>query len=203
MQKRTNFMVDGETLAVSPNSVIRCLSIAPFTLEREESIDEILSRTLTVWISGDAQVEMGREIDDDTVDFWEKEKAKYREGSDSYNNAHSILYGHEEDQAPKDALEVLSAYITDVNPDGLIFSRGSNFDFPMIETLFKQSGLLLPYSTWKVACSKSIIRFLCEDNKDTEANLVNGLKSNHTSSYDVAVEIKKLQAIHAVLRDDQ
>ena len=203
MQKRTNFMVDGETLAVSPNAVIRCISIAPFTLEKEESIEEIMSRTLTVWISGEAQLELGREIDDDTVDFWEKQRNKFREGSDSFNNAVSILTFHEEDQSPREALEVLSAYFTDVEVDGLVYSRGAHFDFPMIESLFKQAGLPLPYNTWKVSCSKSIIRFLCEDDKETEAQLVAGLKSNHTSSYDVAVEIKKLQAIHAVLRDDQ
>jgi hypothetical protein len=202
MQDLTHLMIDGETLAVSPNSVLRSLSIVAFRLDATESLEDILARTLTVWVAASPQLEAGREVDEDTLDFWEKQKDRFREGTPGHANACQVLGTHGEDVSMEDAADIITAYIRDVAPTGLVFSRGSNFDFPIVESIFKQIGKPLPYNTWKVACSKSIIRFVCQDDKEVEAGLVNGLKSNHTSSYDVAVEVLKLQRVFQSLNSD-
>ena len=200
MQDKTNFLIDFETLDTRPKAVVRCLSIIPFTLAAEESVEALLARSLTVWFEPGPQIEAGRTVDEDTLDFWNQQLQK--SVGAAHANAEAILGTHPEDVHPKMAIEIIAAYLHDVAPNGLIYSRGSNFDFPIFESLCEDFSVALPYSTWKAACSKSILRFMCNDDKNLEAGLVSGLKSNHTSSFDCAVEAKKLQALYAALNSD-
>jgi hypothetical protein len=193
-------MFDFETFATTPRSVVRCLSIVPFKLQTEETIEAIMSRALTVWFDPSVQIEDGREMDDDTLAFWER-TLDNSEGQ-AKENARLILAGHPEDMHPRDALEIIAAYILDLAPSGLMYARGSNFDFPIFEDLCRSYNVTLPCSTWKFACSKSILRFICKDDKKVEASLVDGLKSNHSSAFDCAVEIRKLQTVYAVVNGD-
>lgn len=201
MHTKTNFVIDFETLATRPNAVVRCLSVIPFTLGQEETIDQLLSRQLTVWFDPLAQINDGRALDDDTIEFWNG-KLNSSSTQAERENAEFILGQHPEDVHPKEALEIISAYIHDVAPQGLIYSRGAGFDFPILESLCDMYGVALPFSTWKAACSKSILRFSCGDDKDIEASLVGGLKSNHSSAYDCAVEALKLQVLYNTLNSD-
>lgn len=201
MQNRKNFMIDWETLSTVPHATVRCLSVVPFTLEREESIDEIMSRALTVWFDPGVQVQDGRDIEEDTLEFWNK-KLNGAQAESERANAEAMLGTHPEDVHPSMGLQIIAAYILDEAPDGLMYSRGSNFDYPIFEDLCRQYGVVLPFSTWRVTCSKSILRFACGDDKDVEAGLVGGLKSNHSSAFDCAVEIKKLQVLYATLNSD-
>ena len=202
MDTLTNVMVDIETLSTTPQSVIRSISFVAFSLGREESLEELQKRVLTLWVAASPQIDMGREIDEDTLSFWDKQFNLSQPGSEARQNVEWVLGEHPEDMSPEDCLDVVTSYIQDISPNGLIYSRGSNFDFPIIESLCEQTGRPLPWSTWKQTCSKSIIRFVCEDSKEIEASIVGGLKSNHSSGFDVCVEIMKLQAVYAALRGD-
>ncbi len=200
MEAKKNFMIDAETLATTPDGVIRCFSVIPFTLQREETIEEILQRQLTVWMRADAQVEAGRALCEETLSWWEK---KLQSNDPAERAAAERIFAVNDDEVdPKLGMEIIAAYILDEAPDGLIYSRGSNFDFPMYESISRQYGVQLPFSTWKITCSKSILRFMCGDDKDVEAGLVGGLRSNHDPAFDCAVEIKKLQALHTTLSAD-
>jgi hypothetical protein len=200
MEAKKNFMIDMETLATTPNAVVRCISVIPFTLEREESVEEILGRQLTVWIQAQPQIEAGRALCEDTIAWWEK---KLQSNDPAERAAAERIFAENADEVdPKLGLEIIAAYMLDEEPNGLIYSRGSNFDFPMFEDMTRQYGVLLPFSTWKITCSKSILRFMCGDDKEVEAGLVGGLRSNHDSAFDCAVEIKKLQALHTTLAAD-
>ena len=200
MEAKKNFMIDAETLATTPDGVIRCFSVIPFTLQREETIEEILQRQLTVWMRADAQVEAGRALCEETLLWWEK---KLQSNDPAERAAAERIFAVNDDEVdPKLGMEIIAAYILDEAPDGLIYSRGSNFDFPMYESISRQYGVQLPFSTWKITCSKSILRFMCGDDKDVEAGLVGGLRSNHDPAFDCAVEIKKLQALHTTLSAD-
>lgn len=200
MEAKKNFMIDAETLATTPDGVIRCFSVIPFTLQREETIEEILQRQLTVWMRADAQVEAGRTLCEETLSWWEK---KLQSNDPAERAAAERIFAVNDDEVdPKLGMEIIAAYILDEAPDGLIYSRGSNFDFPMYESISRQYGVQLPFSTWKITCSKSILRFMCGDDKDVEAGLVGGLRSNHDPAFDCAVEIKKLQALHTTLSAD-
>lgn len=200
MQDKDNFLIDFETLNTTPDCVVRCLSVVPFKLGTQESFEAIKSRVLTVWFDPQDQLARLRTLDDETIEFWNTQLAK--SSGETYENAERILGTCEEDVNPKEALEIISAYIKDVAPSGLIYSRGANFDFPIFESLCRMYGVALPFSTWKATCSKSILRFMCQDDKEAEAALVGGLKSNHISSTDVTIEVMKLQALYAVLSAD-
>lgn len=201
MQDVDNFIIDFETLATTPHAVVRCLSLIPFKLGKEESIEELLSRQLTVWFDAEGQLEAGRDIDEDTLDFWNRQLNNAQTEAERAN-AEAMLGRHSDDVHPKEALEIVAAYIQDVAPAGLMYARGSNFDYPIFEDLCRQYGVTLPFSTWKVACSKSILRFACGNDKEVEAGLVAGLKSNHSSAFDCAVEAKKLQVLFTTLNAD-
>jgi hypothetical protein len=131
MEAKKNFMIDTETLATTPNAVVRCISVIPFTLEREESVDEILGRQLTVWIQAQPQVEAGRALCEDTIAWWEK---RLQSNDPAERAAAERIFAENADEVdPKLGLEIIAAYMLDEEPDGLIYSRGSNFDFPMFE----------------------------------------------------------------------
>lgn len=195
-----NFMLDTETLAVRPNAVMRCISIVAFEDEGDDTIETLLPRTLTVWLDAEEQFAMGRAIDDDTVKFWEKQS---RLGGAATEQAARILNGWQGgDMSCRLAMEIFAAFIRDTGYNGKVYSRGSNFDFPIIESIHDMLGMPLPFKTWDATCSRSIIQYVCQGDRDTEANLVNGMKSNHCSDYDCAVEVMKLQAIHRILASE-
>lgn len=200
MKDRMNWMLDGETLAVCPNAVLRNLALAPFTLSTAETKESLRAKTLSIWISGEDQLKHGREIDEDTWNWWNKNYARAHQGHPDEIYAAHILGDHPDDMSVEDACQTIAAYMNDIKADGLIFSRGSNFDFPILESLFKNAKMEIPWNTWKVTCSKSIIRFICEDDRDTEMGLVSA-KSSHEASYDVAIEVLKLQKIYEILSE--
>lgn len=190
-------MLDTETLAVRPNAVMRCISIVGFEDEGHDTIETLLPRTLTVWLNAEEQFAMGRTIDEDTVKFWEKQ---LKLGGAATEQATRILNGwYEGDMACRDAMEILAAYIRDIGYTGKVYSRGSNFDFPIIESIHDMLGMPLPFKTWDATCSRSIIQYVCQNDRDAEAGLVGGMKSNHCSDYDCAVEVMKLQKIYQAL----
>ncbi len=200
MKNRVNWMIDIETLGVTPNAVVRNIALAPFTFGEQEDLASIRDKTLSIWVSGEEQVDAGRMIDEDTWNWWHQQHAKAPPGSAAELNASHIVSCHPDDVGMKEACEMIAAYMNDINADGFIFSRGSNFDFPILESVFASAGVEKCWNTWKVTCSKSIIKFICQDNVDVETALINN-KSNHTASYDVAVEILKIKQVFDILAE--
>jgi hypothetical protein len=65
-----NFAVDIETVGTAYNSVVLGVGIVPFRFDETLSLEECLSRGISVYFNVDEQTTLGRTIDDSTVDWW-------------------------------------------------------------------------------------------------------------------------------------
>ncbi len=200
MKDRVNWMIDLETLGVRPGSVVRNIAMIPFRLNVRETDEALMDKALSIWVDPEEQIKLGRYIQRGTKDWWQKQWARARHESRKEEYAYQVLNTHPEDVSVKRACQAFTGYMNEVGADGFIMSRGANFDYPILEALFDDAGMTVPWDTWKVTCSRSIIRFMCQDSYDLEFTLANK-RSNHTAVYDCIVEINKLQTVFEALNE--
>jgi exodeoxyribonuclease VIII len=125
--KMKHFMVDLETLAVSPRSVVLTLGAVNFNPGGTEIYDELYFR-----INVDEQDKLQRETDPNTLEWWSKQDPKIMEEAFSEENRISV----------EDAMTQLHKFAWGCDK---FWSHGSMFDLVILEDLYKQIGKSAPW----------------------------------------------------------
>ena len=155
-ENQTHLIIDIETLSTKPNAVVLSLGCVPFQFENKKPFEKYLEDGFYVKLDVKAQIEAGRKMQKETVDWWLSQSAEAR----------LVTKPSEEDVDPRDALEQFSRYVDSLrkfegfSDDSFVWSRGSNFDFPIIESLHDTFGLKPPYSTWSIRDLKTMFDVL-------------------------------------------
>lgn len=138
-----NFALDIETLGTKSNAVILSIGVTPWELSSENyDIDRWVNESLFVKLSASSQREMGRTIDQSTLDWWKKQNASAIQTSVTPSGL---------DQDPAAAIETLRRYITPrYDNSSRVFIRGS-LDQLCIDDLCDQLGIppLFPYNAYR------------------------------------------------------
>lgn len=149
---QTHLIVDIETLSTRPSAVVLSLACTAFQFEVPQSFNYYVENGFHVKIEVEPQIRAGRKIDQDTVDWWLKQTPEAR----------LITKKSADDTSPADALDQFRLYIENLrkhhgyDDKGFVWSRGSNFDFPIIETLHHDFEKKLPFSNWRIRCLKTM-----------------------------------------------
>lgn len=131
-------MVDLETLAVSPRSVILTLGAVHFDPYGSGYTDSIYFR-----FNLDDQDKLGREIDPNTLDWWAKQDVKIME--EAFSSDDRVSLSEAVDRFHKFAWGC-SAF----------WSHGSAFDLVILEDLYKQIGRTPPWNFWQLRDTRTI-----------------------------------------------
>ncbi len=148
-------MFDLETLGLYENAVVLSIAVIPFTLEEISSKESLLSNSFYCKFSVKEQMELyKRDITESTIDFWKKQDKSV------FNSQVAPTKG---DVKLKEGLEEMSSFIKSSSYDwktSFVWSRGSYFDFPKIESLYLQCELSMPFNTWKIRDVRTVIDVL-------------------------------------------
>lgn len=168
----TIIMIDTETLGQTASAVT--LQLALIAVDASDA--DVIIREAEEYLPIQPQLKLGRTIDADTILWWMKQPDAARARMDRNK-------GNDMDELT--AL-VTSIYrkikeIVDESADVEIMSRGSQFDFPIIESLFDMCGLPEnPYDFRKVRDLRSIMSEAGVDVSDVPVR--GGLVKHHALS---------------------
>jgi len=118
----SDVMIDIETLGVNPNSVILSVAAVRFSRKTGEATGELHVRV--------SPNQCGRQIDKKTLRWWFMQPAL---------SIADAMSGH---AALPEAVRLLSEFI---RGDDIVWSQGTDFDFPILENAFKECGVPVPW----------------------------------------------------------
>lgn len=133
-----HLMIDLETLAVSPESVVLSLGAVHFDPYTTGYSDSIYFK-----IDLDDQDQLNREIDPNTVDWWSKQDPAIMEEAFSMEGRISI----------EEALDQFHKFAWGCDA---FWSHGSIFDIAILENIYRQLKKPLPWNFWQIRDTRTV-----------------------------------------------
>lgn len=133
-----HFMIDLETMAVSPRAVILTVGAVTFDPFSDEIFDKVYFR-----VDIDDQDKLGREIDPNTLDWWAKQDPVIMEEAFS-----------PDDRVPfRESIERIRKLAWGCDK---AWSHGAVFDLIIVEDSCRQLGLPMPWNFWKCRDTRTL-----------------------------------------------
>jgi hypothetical protein len=193
----THLMIDLETLGKRQNSVVLSLACVPFIFENHQYFSEYVNNGFHVKFNIKEQMSAYKRcFEKSVVDWWKDQNPEAVKRSFTPN---------ENDVKLRDGIIDLYKFISETGfsyKNSYIFSRRSNFDFPILEHLIEDSlGLSLPYNTWNIRDSVTYIDIFAGTNNG-QYDLQLGTKSegliSHYALHDAALEAARLNELYYI-----
>lgn len=177
-----DIMLDLETLGVLPNSVVLSLGAVEFDPHRLNKP----TKWLYLAFDADSQIASGRSIDPDTLAWWEKQDPQVIEDAMSSEGRVPV----------KQALLELTQFVFHAND---IWCQGPVFDIAMLEDLYRQYELHIPWRFWQIRDSRTLFKFL---NHDPRKSLRGTTASHHNALDDAAIQAMAVQDCYRLLQQN-
>ncbi len=145
-----HLMIDMETLAVSPKSVILTIGAVHF-----DPWDKGYTDSLYMKLDLDEQDTLGREIDPNTLDWWAKQDSKIQEEAFSPDNRISLT----------EAMERFHKFAWGCSA---FWSHGATFDLVILENVLTQLKRPLPWNYWQLRDTRTLFDLGIDPNMPTE-----------------------------------
>lgn len=142
----TDIMIDVETLSTRPDAVVLSIGARKFTLDEANGFP-VFGDPFLVIPSITEQIALGRHVDMETVAWWQQQsseaKAHWRDASDS---------------CISESIGNINNFFWDVDPVNLVWAHGTDFDIPILKSLF---GIVkLPWKYNAVRDARTVYRLL-------------------------------------------
>lgn len=142
-------MLDLETLATSPDSVILTFGAVKFDpFDSSKPMDQGLYFRINV----DEQIDLGRHVDEGTVAWWGTQSDEVREEALGENNRVSL----------EDFAKELNKFVVGANR---IWAQGPVFDIVILENLYRQLGKPTPWPYYLIRDSRTLLKALGDTRK--------------------------------------
>jgi len=142
-------MLDLETLATSPDSVILtfgAVKFDPFDSSKE------MTNGLYMRIDVDEQISLGRRVDEGTVAWWGAQSEEVREEA----------LGEHDRVSLEDFTQQLNKFVVAADR---IWAQGPVFDIVILENLYRQLGKPTPWQYYTIRDSRTLLKALGDDRK--------------------------------------
>jgi len=133
-----HLMVDMETMAVSPRTVVLSLGAVHFDPTSDEILDELYFK-----IDLDDQDRLGREIDPNTLDWWAKQDPAIMEEAFSPDNRIPLI----------EAMDRFHKFAWGCEA---FWSHGATFDLVILEDIYRQLNKPLPWNYWQLKDTRTL-----------------------------------------------
>jgi hypothetical protein len=142
----THAMIDLETLGTKPNCVILTLGAIKFNpLTADEPNNGIYQK-----FDIDQQDKLGRSQDESTIEWWGKQA----------KNIQDEAFGEDGRISLEQCTKELNKFLVGVD---VVWAQGPVFDIVILENLYQQLGLPLPWNFWQIRDSRTLFSLLPED----------------------------------------
>lgn len=145
-------MLDLETLGTQPGCVILTLGAVkfnPYKIELEPGPG------LYIRPDVDEQIARGREVQEDTLEWWTRQNEEVREEA----------LGTEGRVPVEQMYKELNKFLVGVDN---IWAQGPVFDIAILENLYKQYGWPTPWQFWQVSDSRTLFKVHGDPRKKTD-----------------------------------
>lgn len=140
-------MLDLETLATSPDSVI--LTIGAIKFDPFDSTKE-MTKGLYFRINVDEQIALGRNVDPGTVEWWGRQSDEVREEA----------LGEHDRIGLEEFTRELNRFVFNAQR---IWAQGPVFDIVILENLYRQLGKPTPWPYYTIRDSRTLLKALGDD----------------------------------------
>lgn len=185
----THLVFDTETISTEPNATILALACVPFTFENYSNFPTLLEKGIMVKFNVEEQVKLyKRSIEKSTIDFWKEQEKEVRD---------SMVKPSKNDFSVVEGLEKINNFIENIDGfskrNSYAWSRGTDFDFPIIRSLYSASGVPIPYNHWKVRDVRTAIDIMSgtDDGQYEIKSCSDGFKK-HNPLHDAAMDAARL-----------
>lgn len=160
MSALQHIMLDTETLGTREGAVVLSVGAVAFSLLENQPNDynDLVLNGFYVKFSVQDQVKnYGRRIDDDTLNWWKSQGEE----------AQKVLKPSQHDASMVDGLNSFNDWIKQLPgykyKTSYVWSRGTYFDFPKLESMYDQAGIKPGYNGWKIRDVRTYIDVLTGD----------------------------------------
>ena len=171
-------MLDLEALGTTADAVIMSIGAVRFDPFSDKLDDEGFYASVSI----DSNLDRGRRVDENTLIWWLKQPAA----------AQKVF--HEEKQSLEGALEALTEWFGKRADRVEVYSKGADFDIPMLAHAYKQMGWDTPWAFWNARCFRTISKLPFAK----PVKIDHGVK--HNALDDAIAQAREMQAIYAQLR---
>ena len=154
-------MIDLESLGTRPDCAILTLGAVKFDPYTPNGFGE----TLYFRIDVDEQLELGREIQQDTLDWWAKQADDVREEALGEHDRISL----------ESMYHQLNKFLVGV---GNIWCQGPAFDIVILENIYRQKGWPTPWQFWQIRDSRTLFGVHGDPREKGKAGLHNALEDS-------------------------
>jgi hypothetical protein len=167
-------MLDIETLATSPDSVILTFGAVKFNpFDTNQELDSGLYFRINV----DEQIALGRNVDQGTVDWWGTQNEEVREEAMGEHDRVSL----------EEFSKELNRFVVGATR---IWAQGTVFDIVILENLYRQLGKPVPWPFYTIRDSRTLLKAL-GDSRQPGAMLHNALADCVSQAQAVQMAVKK------------
>ena len=139
-----DIMLDLETLATSPDSVVLTFGAVKFNpFDDEQELDSGLYFRVNV----DEQIALGRKVDEDTVAWWGRQNEEVREEA----------LGEHDRVSLEEFTKELNRFVVGANR---IWAQGPVFDIVILENLYRQLQKPAPWQYYVIRDSRTLLKAL-------------------------------------------
>ena len=168
-------MIDLETLSTNPNATILTVGgvkFDPYTAEEP-------AQGMYFRVDVDAQTNMGRDVMQDTVDWWSKQPKEISDEAFSDDNRVSL----------NDMIKEINKFSVGVD---VFWCQGPLFDYAILQDIYKQLGHPVPWQYWQIRDSRTLFSLVPRDINEKRTGLHNALA-------DCFFQAKKVQKVYKQL----
>ena len=168
-----HLMVDLETMAVTPRTVVLTLGAVTFNPYTNEIYDDLYFK-----IDLDDQDKLGREIDPNTLDWWAKQNPAVMEEAFSSDGRISF----------EDAISAFHKFAWGCDK---FWSHGAVFDLMILEDMYRQVNRTPPWEFWRCRDTRTLFDLADPEMKKSE--------EQHNALFDAIRQAKGVQTVYRKL----
>ena len=164
-------MIDLETLSTNPDAVI--LTVGGVKFNPYNSVEP--SQGMYFRVDVDSQTKQGRDVMEDTLDWWSNQPAEIREEA----------LGDKDRISLQNMIKTINKWSVGVD---VFWCQGPLFDYAKLQNLYKQIGHPVPWQYWQIRDSRTLFSLVPRDPNEKREALHNALA-------DCYFQAKKVQKI--------
>ena len=168
-------MIDLETLSTNPNATILTVGgvkFDPYTMAEP-------SQGMYFRVDVDSQTEMGRDVMQETINWWSKQPKEISDEAFSDDNRASL----------DDMIKKINKFSVGVD---VFWCQGPLFDYAILQDIYKQLGYPVPWQYWQIRDSRTLFSLVPKDPNEKRTGLHNALE-------DCYFQAKKVQRVYKQL----
>lgn len=196
MSALTHLLIDIETLGTDPNAVVLSIACVPFVLEVHTYFEELVPAGFYVKLDVQEQIKTHhRSIEDSVMKWWKKQP------KDVFD---AMVRPSSEDMSIKEGLTLLNKFVSGIKSyhfnESYVWSRGNNFDFPILKSLYQAAGIGLPYNDWRARDVRTAIDIMAgTDNGQYNLRFGGDGFIAHNPLHDAAMDAARLNELFYVI----